>query len=288
MILSELKSIKELNLNMADGYILNVSHLSSPSDITMSLDEVNEVVKATSKPVFLKLNLLYMDKDFDALESVFKNVKGIKGIIFQDFGLIPLKEKYNKDLVMIYGSSNFITTSLDYLYFKNSGVDTLTLSNTLTLKELDEVVNTEYSYAAHAYGYQEMFYSYRKHFTNYSKEYGFKDLKDKYNISLKEETRDQFFKTVEYETGFYIFRDKLINIYDFLDQFKKCDYLILDRLFINDEEYLDTVKLYKGITSRSEYVSKYNAQFDTGFLFKNVGKLFEVKVNEDWVINACG
>nr|MCR5564564.1 U32 family peptidase [Gammaproteobacteria bacterium] len=261
MILSELKSIKELNLNMADGYILNVSHLSSPSDITMSINKVNEVVKATSKPVFLKLNLLYMDKDYVSLEEVFKNVKGIKGMIFQDFGLIPLKEKYNKDLVMIYDSSNFITTSLDYLYFKNSGVDTLTLSNTLTLKELDEVVNTDYSYAAHAYGYQEMFYSYRKHFTNYSKEYGFKDLKDKYNISLKEETRDQLFKTVEDENGFYIFRDKLINIYDFMDHFKKCDYLILDRLFINDEEYLDTVKLYKGITSRSEYISKYNSPF---------------------------
>ena len=27
MILSELKSIKELNLNMADGYILNVSSI---------------------------------------------------------------------------------------------------------------------------------------------------------------------------------------------------------------------------------------------------------------------
>ena len=158
MILSELKSIKELNLNIADGYILNVSHLSSPSNITMSINEVNEVVKATSKPVFLKLNLLYMDKDYASLEEVFKNVKGIRGMIFQDFGLIPLKEKYNKDLVMIYDSSNFITTSLDYLYFKNSGVDTLTLSNTLTLKELDEVVNTDCSYAAHAYGYQEMFY----------------------------------------------------------------------------------------------------------------------------------
>ena len=281
MILSELKSIKELNLNMADGYILNVSHLSSPSDITMSISEVNEVVKATSKPVFLKLNLLYMDKDYPSLEEVFKNVKGIKGIIFQDFGLIPLKNKYNKDLVMIYDSSNFITTSFDYLYFENSGVDTLTLSNTLTLKELDSVINAPYSYASHVYGYQEMFYSYRKHFSNYSKEYGFKDLKDKYNISLKEETRDQLFKTVEDENGFYIFRDKLINVYDFMDHFKKCDYLILDRLFISDEEYLDTVKLYKGIMERCEYVSKYNAQFDTGFLFKNVGKLFEVKANED-------
>ncbi len=281
MILSELKSIKESNLNMADGYILNVSHLSSPSDITMSISEVNEVVKATSKPVFLKLNLLYMDKDYSSLEEVFKNVKGIKGIIFQDFGLIPLKNKYNKDLVMIYDSSNFITTSLDYLYFENSGVDTLTLSNTLTLKELDSVINTPYSYASHVYGYQEMFYSYRKHFSNYSKEYGFKDLKNKYNISLKEETRDQLFKTVEDLNGFYIFRDKLINVYDFMDHFKKCDYLILDRLFISDEEYLDTVKLYKGIMKRSEYVSKYNAQFDTGFLFKNVGKLFEVKANED-------
>lgn len=281
MILSELKSIKELNFNMADGYILNVSHLSSPSDITMSISEVNEVVKATSKPVFLKLNLLYMDKDYSSLEEVFKNVKGIKGIIFQDFGLVPLKNKYNKDLVMIYDSSNFITTSLDYLYFENSGVDTLTLSNTLTLKELDSVINTPYSYASHVYGYQEMFYSYRKHFTNYSKEYGFKDLKNKYNISLKEETRDQLFKTVEDENGFYIFRDKLINVYDFMDHFKKCDYLILDRIFISDEEYLDTVKLYKGIMERCEYVAKYNAQFDTGFLFKNVGKLFEVKANED-------
>ena len=275
MILAEIKSKSELNIINSDAIVINIAHFSSPSDSLISINEAKEIIKESTKPVFLKLLPLYKDEDYKELENLFKEIKGISGIIFQDLGLISLKNKYIPDALMIYDSNNFITSSADSSFFKDDDVDALTLSTTLSLKEVDEVLKDEsFSYMAHAFGYIEMFYSYRKHFTNYSKKYNIINLKDDYDVYIKEESRDEYFKTIENDRGFYIFRDKKINLYDFLDHFKKCDYLLLDRIFINDEEYYDTINLYKGLIERNKYINKYKEKFDTGFLFKIVKKTY--------------
>lgn len=275
MILAEIKSKSELNIINSDAIVINIAHFSSPSDSLISINEAKEIIKESTKPVFLKLLPLYKDEDYKELENLFKEIKGISGIIFQDLGLISLKNKNIPDALMIYDSNNFITSSADSSFFKDDDVEALTLSTTLSLKEVDEVLkDTSFKYMVHTFGYIEMFYSYRKHFTNYSKEYNIINLKDDYDVYIKEESRDEYFRTLENDRGFYIFRDKKINLYDFLDHFKKCDYLLLDRIFINDEEYFDTVNLYKGLMERSEYISKYKEKFDTGFLFKIVKKTY--------------
>ena len=71
-----------------------------------------------------------------------------------------------------------------------------------------------------------------------------KDLKNKDNISLKEETRESLFKTLEDDYGFHIYRDKKINLFDFLDHYKRADYLFLNRIFVSDTEYKDTIDLF--------------------------------------------
>ncbi|MCR5741543.1 MAG: U32 family peptidase [Gammaproteobacteria bacterium] len=273
MILAEIKGREELNTIKADGYIINISSFSYPSLISIPLDEALEIIKESDKPIFVKLMPMYKTSDYPKLTELFKSLKGVKGIIFQDLGLVPLKNKYLKDALMIYDSNNFITTSEDYNFFKGTGVDILTLSTTLSLSELDSIMkNINYSYMAHVYGYIEMFYSKRMHFTNYSNEYNHESLKGEGDLSLKEETRDVFFKTIEDEEGFHIYRDKCINLFDFKDHFSGCEYLMLDRIFIEDCEYYDSVNLFNGSLDRGEYVKKYSNKFDTGFLFKIVRK----------------
>lgn len=275
MILGEIYKKEELNTFNLDGIIINISSFSSPTFSSFSIDDAKEIIKTSTKPVFVKLMPLYKDKDYPRLKELLLNLKGIKGIIFQDLGLATLKKELNLDYKMIYDPTTFITTSYDTSYFKGSGVDTLSLSTTLTMSETDNLLkDKDNSYMAHVYGYQEMFYSYRKHFTNYSKVYNFKDLKNKDNISLKEETRDALFKTLEDDYGFYVYRDKKINLFDFIDHYKDIDYMVLDRIFISDNEYKDTIDLFKGIIKRDDYIKKYPEKFDTGFLFKQVGLLY--------------
>ena len=275
MILGEIYKKEELNTFNLDGIIINISHFSSPTFSSLSIDEAKKIIKESTKPVFVKLMPLYKDEDYPSLKELFLNLDGIEGIIFQDLGLVTLKKELNLNYKMIYDSSTFITTSYDAPYFIGSGVDTLTLSTTLTLAETDNILkNSNASYMAHVYGYEEMFYSLRKHLSNYSKVYNFKDLKNKDNISLKEETRESLFKTLEDDYGFYIYRDKKINLFDFLDHYKRADYLFLNRIFISDTEYKDTIDLFKGIIKRDDYIKKYPEKFDTGFLFKQVGLLY--------------
>ena len=275
MLLGEIYNKSELNTFNLDGIILNISGFSSPTFNSFSLNDAKEIISKSKKPVFIKLMPLYKDKDYKGLKDLFLSLDGIEGIIFEDLGLVTLKMELGLNFKMIYDPKTFITTKEDSMYFKGSGVDTLSLSTTLTLSETDELLkDTNTSYLAHVYGYEEMFYSYRKHFSNYSKVYNFKDLKNKDNISLKEETREELFKTIEDEYGFYIYRDKKINLFDFLDHYKTCEYLLLDRIFIDSDEYKDTIDLFKGLMDRETYLKKYNEKFETGFLFKQVGLLY--------------
>ena len=186
MILAEIKSKSELNIINSDAIVINIAHFSSPSDSLISINEAKEIIKESTKPVFLKLLPLYKDEDYKELENLFKEIKGISGIIFQDLGLVSLKKKCLPDALMIYDSNNFITSSADSSFFKDDDADALTLSTTLSLKEVDEVLkDTSFKYMVHTFGYIEMFYSYRKHFTNYSKEYNIINLKDDYDVYIK-------------------------------------------------------------------------------------------------------
>lgn len=275
MIIGEIYKKEELNILNLDAYVINVAHFSSPSSSYFTIEEAEEIIKESKKPVFLKLMPLYKDEDFLGLRNLLKRMKGIKGLIFQDLGLVSLIEEILPDAELIYDPRTFVTTKEDSLYFKNTNIHTLGLSTTLNLKELDQVLDgSDVSYMGHVFGFEEMFYSERKHFSNYKEEYGFLDLKDKYDVYLKEETRNDFYHALEDERGFYIFRDKKINMFDFLDHFKRCKYLFLERIFISDDEYKDAVNLFNGTITRDEFISIHKEKFDTGFLFREVGLLW--------------
>lgn len=270
MILYEIKNKSEMKNIKNTGYIISVFGVSS-SPLNISIDYAEEIIKSSLNPVYLKLNLLYHDKDYPKLIEVLDNLKGLKGIIFQDLGLVELNKNYNLDL--IYDPGTFNTVVEDVSYFKNTSIESLIISREISLSEIKDFVSQDKNmlYGYHVYGKPLMFYSLRKHFTSFRNvEKDFPNLKDKYDVFLKEETRNEFYPTYEDENGFFIFRDETINVYEYLHIFKNVDYLILDRPFISDKEYFDTLDLYLGSIDYKEYKNKYPSQ-TLGYFFKEMG-----------------
>ena len=274
MILIELYQKDEIKTMNADGYVVSVCDFSSPCLSPLKIEDINWLTSNTVKPVFLKLLPLYHDQDYAGLKKLLQDVRGIKGLIFEDLGLIPLVKELNIDYEMIYDPGTFNTVKEDALYFKNTRVACLTISREISLKEIDNMLvdNQEMDYAYHAYGYLPMFYSLRKHLDNFSHYEPIGDLNFRNDLSIKEETRQEHYPIYEDNYGFYVFRDKIQNIYDFVSHFSKIKYLILDRIFIDKETYQDVIDLYMNRMKRDDFLKNHPLKFDTGFLFKAVGK----------------
>ncbi len=270
----EIKSREELNTINSYGYVISVSSVSS-SPFNITLDDALDILNnSNGKNIYLKLNLLYHDKDYPiVLDYVKKMYPMLTGIIFQDLGLVTLFEQNNIKLDLIYDPGTFNTVYEDTLFFKDTSISTISLSREISLSEIDAFLKNkkEMCYLYHAYGHMLMFYSLRKHFTNFRlHEESFPIIKDDYNVYLKEETRNEFYPAYEDKHGFFIYRDEVINIYKYIDHFDNIDYLMLDRPYISDSEYKDTISLYNGLIDYTEYKKKYPDQTD-GYFFKVMG-----------------
>jgi len=277
MIISYLFNKSEIEY-MSLGFIVALDKLSFKMPKSFSVDEIKDIKNSTSKLVFLDLRPIYHEVDFDDLDNAIKELSNLDGFLFSDLGLYNLFKKYDVVDKAIYIPLTFNSTSYDIDFFYESGIHNLVLSSDLTKRRIDEILNSKddsiYSYIG--FGYPQIFYSYRKHFSNYDKYYKTNNnLKDSFDVTLKELTRNDFYHAIECDKGFRIFKDKLFNgIFDLdINRFK---YVFLDRIFVNDELYFDTVKLYNNELPKEEYLSRYKLDlFDNSILFNEVGLLKE-------------
>jgi len=275
MILTYLYDLDELN-KMGDIIILNIKDYSFSLPKMYSISEAKELIsKYQDKKFIININPLYHNSELDKLKYLINELKDAYGFLFQDLGLVKYFKEFNILSKAIYAPETFITNEIDKEYFKQAGINNLLLSREITLNDINLIVknkeNTKYFYSS--FGYQMMFYSYRKHFSNFVNEYNLNlDLNNKFNISIKEDTRNELYKTIEDSRGFRIYRDKVFNAYNDIKDID-IDYLILDRIFIDDNMYFDTINLYKGLLSYNEYMKKYHDKVDSGYLYKEIGLL---------------
>ena len=281
MIITYLYDLSELN-KMGDVIVLNVKDYSFDNGHNFSVDEILDIKSKTEKKIFLSLTPLYHDKDFDGLEDVIKRLKDLDGFIFQDLGLIDIFLKLNITNKAIYAPETFITNHIDKEYFSVIGINKFLISREITLEDIKMILkfkgSSKYMYSA--FGYQMLFYSYRPHLSNFKSKYNLKEnLKGNLNLSIKEETRCEFYRVIEDNLSFRIYKDKILNTFDDIKELP-LDMIILDRIFIDDDMYFDAVSLFKGELTQEEFYNKYSKDlFEKGYLYKETGLLKEDEAN---------
>ena len=275
MILSYLYDLSEIEY-MADIIVLTLKDYSFSHKKSFTVDEILDIKQKTNKKVFLSITPLFHEDELDDLKEIIKKLSVLDGFIYQDLGLVEIFNENNILNKTIYAPETFITNHQDKDYFKDSNINKFLISREITLNDikaiLDKKEDTEYMYQA--FGYSMMFYSYRKHFKNYFNHYNEDvDLKNRFDISIKEENRNELYKAIEDNRGFRIYKDKILNAYIETKDLN-LDYILLERVFISDEMYFDAIKLFKGELSIGDFYKKYNkSNFDKGYLYHEVGLL---------------
>ena len=209
---------------------------------------------------FLLINRNLTNSDIDNLKVILKDLpSNIKGIVFEDLGLINILKDIN--LIKIYNAKHLNCSTKSVLAMLKF-VDSVLLSTDLTETEINTIINnTNHKSSVYAFGLNQIMYSRRTLLSNYAKEYNLDSNKD---IDVLESISNQIFKVVENEYG-TVFYPK--RFYDATRLFKNNNVLYY---FIN-LSYLDYDKSISLINNNFEAsnldieTSSYNLDQETYF-----------------------
>ena len=122
-----------------------------------------------------------------------------------------------------------------------------------------------------------MFYSKRKLISNYFiyKNKLKENIADNDKFRIKEEMRpDSFYPIYEDKSGTHIFRDKALSSFEEIEVLKTgLDDFFIERIFMDDEEYYDSIKAYQDRSFVNEFLSKYEGHYNKGFYYQYTEKL---------------
>lgn len=228
--------------------------------------------------IYLLINQMVHQKDIEPIRhflAFFRDVN-IAGIVIFDLTVFVLAKTLGLENLIIYQPGTMNTDVFSATYFAKRNIKGITLSREITLQEIQSFDAQAIELSLIGHGYLDMFYAKRKLLTNYAK---FKhldgvQLAQNNALRLNEEIRENdFYPIFEDEHGTHIFRSKkLIS----MKEIKVLEDIIhdffIERLFLEDDEYIDSIALYQGRISEEAFLKKYQ-DYDSGFYDRPTEKL---------------
>lgn len=196
--------------------------------VTFDIEDIKE------DNAYIFVNRVLDCESIDKLSKILHNLpSNIKGIIFDDLGLIEVLKDVNIEKVLY--NSHF-STNYDSINYMFDYVDEVIVSTDITEEEIDEIIkNAKKKVSSVVFGLIPSLYSRRSLLTNYAKHYN-KEIE-----TIKElNCMDKKFIAIENEYGMMMYHypyfngERLIN--------KDLKYLFYFPVLLNDEEVLEVAK----------------------------------------------
>lgn len=231
---SFIKSAKEVGINT---FLFPFKGYSVGFDCTFELDDIKE------ENSYLYINRALENNDINNLKDILKSLKNnIKGIFFEDIGLIPVLENTNLKKVLF---AHHLTTNYKSINYYLEYVDSLVISTDITEEETKEILGASCKpLGIFSFGMIPLMYSKRLLLSNFNEFYE-RENKN-YEVVLEPVTKEKF-KFVENEYGTVSYLNKHYNNLNFrndnvsfylinpLDLSENNLGLVLDS-FLNDKE----------------------------------------------------
>lgn len=279
-IVARLKSnqeIKHLADLGTDVFLLDVTDLTTKAINPLTQEELlqtHKTIDKLGKQTYILMNKMIHETDLLVLRkwlSVIKDLK-VSGIVINDFTIYVEAKKLGLETFIIYQPGTMNTNSYDVTYLEGK-IKGMTLSKEITFEEILHMVKGEHhiEFSLVAHGYLDMFYSKRKLISNYLIHKNIKgiDVKNNHQFTLEEKTRqDIHYPILEDDIGTHIFHDKKLESFDqvkILSQ--KLTDIFIERLFVDDQEYYDSIKAYQNLESAKEFLDTYGHNYHKGFYF---------------------
>lgn len=182
---------------------------------------------------YLYLNRILDTESYENLRPLLKNLPShIKGLVFEDFGVITLANELNLNLELILYQTHFATNHQS-INENLAFVDSIVISADITKKEIDEILkHTKKPLVYVLYSLIPAMYSRRTLLSNFEKEF---NLESKNTVKLEEKISKNAFIAIENAYGTVLYHDKYLNGIDTFDDAKIKFYFINPVLMSNEE-----------------------------------------------------
>lgn len=217
---------------------------------TYSLEEINKMDVSNK---YIIINRLLDCNDVDNLREVLKDVKDVKGIVYEDIAVYQLIKELKIDVEMIFFQNHLGTNSRSVNFWLDR-VDSIFLSNEITSDEIKNILKSVKREACvHLYGHNQVMYSRRLLLSNWSQEFNIPFV-DK-NI-IEDKATHVRFRAMENNYGTVMYSDNIFNGRELLglDNIK---YYYVNPMLIDHDLVMDFLNNLEGHTDESE---------DNGFL----------------------
>ena len=266
-ILVNLKD-KELSkyLEFTDSFIIGLKNYSV-NYYEVSIDEIEELLnKYNNINLFVSINKNIFNKDLELLEKYLIKLSklNIKGILFYDLSVLVISKKLNLNIPLVYHQSHLVTNYNICNFYKELGCSYAYLSTEITMNEMLEISKkSDIKLMAYFIGHPIISHSKRKLVSNYYLHIN-KENNNNINI-IKEKNKDNKYYIIENDLGTNILTYDILNGTEaFISLFDNIEYGILDSNLIDDNKFLEILKLYY------LYVNK---KIDDEFLILEVKKI---------------
>lgn len=266
--------------DIVDGYMLGVENLSINMPNYFKIEELfNILEEVKDKEFFIALNKNMHNEDIPKLKELMIKLDNYKvNIAYYDIAVVNIKKEnnLNNDLVWYqeHLTNNYITSN----YWYEHGAKYTILSNEITKEEILEIKeNAKGLVMYQIFGYLPMFVSRRHLVKNYLETFDIKDNSNMYYL----EHKGEIYPTIDNENGTISYTSKILNGIKEVPNLN-LDYMILNSFMIEENIFLDIVKMYKNVAKDNvlEYEEIINNKLHTdyGFLYKET--VYKVKKND--------
>lgn len=170
---------------------------------TYTLDDIKNV-EVSNK--YLLINRVLDCKAIDELKVILKDISGIKGIVFEDIGLVNVLNDFDGEKILF---QNHFGTNKDSINFWLDRVDSVFVSNEITYDEIDYICkNVKKDVVLHLYGYNQVMYSRRLLLSNWSERF---NIEKKSTNVISDISSGIKFRAMENEYGTVMYSQNVFN-----------------------------------------------------------------------------
>ena len=237
---NSVEHLKKLIKKNIDGVIVSIDKLAVNGSFYMDVDMLDEI-DFMGKEVFVSLNKLMHNKDLQLLRGVMEKLKDrdVK-ILFYDMAVYQIAQNLGMVSKLVIYQEHLNASIGSHIFYNNLGITGSFVTNDITYQELMEIKeHTKMELMFLGYGYAPIFYSRRYLISNYP---------------ISEE-----------EFGTTIYTEEVINLINYLDKLDNIDYIVMNSLMIDDNDFL---KMVDRFLNREKLSNCYLGFFDKKTIYK--------------------
>lgn len=214
----DLEKVKQAG---ADSVVIAVPFFSVRGAAYFNQEELpcikKECVRLNLK-MYILVNRFFVEEEVERLKSFLMYIKPlhVDGIYYGDEGVLYEADQLGMKHKLIYNPDTLITNKEDVQYYLDEGIKMVTISKEITLEEICHIAK-EVRGACEVviHGRLNMMHSKRMLLSNYldfihKQEH----IKDKHDIYIMEESRDEHMPIIEDETGTHVFTGFTLSSFD--------------------------------------------------------------------------